>query len=98
MIIGFGFGSPLMALLMLLVTGFLSYSIYKAFRNRRWRSEQDNPYREDFLPDYEADREERKRKRRAYYYEQRERARELMRRYDLTDEEIERRVEEETRN
>jgi hypothetical protein len=32
MIIGFGFGSPLMALIMLLVTGFLSYSIYKALR------------------------------------------------------------------
>jgi hypothetical protein len=86
MIIGFGFGSPLTALLMLLVTGFISYSIYRMIKNSRRKDYtwNQNEYNEDY-----------KEKRRQYYYEQRERARRLMEEFDLTDEEIEKKIEEE---
>lgn len=83
MIIGFGFGSPLIALLMLLITGFGSYYLFKFFRGSSRRS-----------PNWE-DREELKEQRRQYYYEQRRRARELIENYDLSDEEIEEIVEKE---
>lgn len=86
MIIGFGFGSPLIALLMLIITGFLSYSFFKMFR----KSPREFTGQEQ-LEDVKSLKE----KRRKYYYEQRQNARELMGRYDLTDEEIEKKVEEE---
>jgi len=88
MIIGFGFGSPLTALLMLVVTGFLSYYFFKALKRLRYG-------REEYPPYYLEDKEELKRRKREFYYEQRQRARDMMREYDLTDEEIERRLEEE---
>jgi hypothetical protein len=81
MIIGFGFGSPLTSLLMLLATSLISYSIFKWIQSRK---------RDDAL-DEEARREALRR----YYREQRERARQMMQEYDLTDEEIERRIDEE---
>ncbi|WP_206813008.1 hypothetical protein [Paradesulfitobacterium ferrireducens] len=80
MIIGFGFGSPLESLMMLILTSILSYSLYRAWRNFTRR----NSGRLD-------DREQR----RAFYIEQRERARQMMREWDLTDEEIERRLDRE---
>lgn len=79
MIVGFGFGSPLVSLLMLAATSLLSYGLYKlATRSRRIR----NP-------------EGRKQQLRRYYREQRELARRLSREFDLTDEEIEQKVKEE---
>ena len=83
MIIGFGFGSPLQSIIMLLLTASISYLIFKSFGNRRRRNL--DPYEE-------------KERLRQYYYEQRQRARELAREYDLTDEEIEKRIEEEYGN
>lgn len=80
MIIGFGFGDPIQSILMLLLTSLISYVIFRSLRNAR-RGKRD-PLLE---------REERKR----YYYEQRERAREYAREFDLTDEEIEQRIDEE---
>ncbi|SHN83908.1 hypothetical protein [Desulfitobacterium chlororespirans] len=80
MVIGFGFGSPLQSLLMLLLTSLLSYVIFKNLRRRRHTNL--DPY------------EERER-RRQYYYEQRQRARDYAREFDLSDEEIERRLDEE---
>lgn len=82
MIIGFGFGSPLMALLMLLATSFISYSLYKWYLARK----QGQGY---------EDEEARREALRRYYREQRDRARQTMKEYDLTDEEIERRIDEE---
>jgi heme-degrading monooxygenase HmoA len=89
MIIGFGFGSPLVALLMLLVTGFISYNIYKYLKNRKtnysaWEENQDW--------------EEYKNSRREYYYRQRQKARQMMDKYNLSDEEIEEVIEKEFRN
>lgn len=83
MIIGFGFGSPLESLLMLILTSILSYSLYRAWRNLTGK----NP-----------DRFDKREQRRAFYMEQRERAREMMREWDLTDEEIERRLDREEKN
>lgn len=80
MIIGFGFGSPLESLLMLILTSILSYSLYRAWRN---------------LTGKNSDRFDEREQRRAFYIEQRERAREMMREWDLTDEEIERRLDRE---
>ncbi|NLL51095.1 MAG: hypothetical protein GX248_00110 [Peptococcaceae bacterium] len=91
MIIGFGFGSPLTALLMLIVTGFLSYSIFKALKGRR--DERERYPGQHYL----EDKEELKNKKREFYYEQRQRAWDMMREYNLTDEEIEKRVEDEFR-
>ncbi|MDQ0190208.1 DUF2236 domain-containing protein [Alicyclobacillus cycloheptanicus] len=78
MIIGFGFGSPLVSLLMLLITGTLSYLIYRA--TRRFSHPERRMTRAEL---------------RQYYYEQRRRAREFAERFDLTDEEIERKIDEE---
>lgn len=82
MIIGFGFGNPLVSLLMLLATSFISYTIFKWLQSRR-NNQQDEETRRNHL--------------RQYYREQRERARQMMKEYDLTDEEIERRIDEELR-
>jgi hypothetical protein len=78
-----------MALIMLVITGFISYNIYKYLRNR-----QSNypPWQED------QNREEYKERRREYYYKQRQKARQMMDQYDLSDEEIERLIEEEFRD
>lgn len=79
-IIGFGFGDPIQAILMVLVTSVLSYVIFKNLRAQRRRNL--DPYEE-------------KERLRQYYLEQRQRAREYAREFDLTDEEIERRIDEE---
>ena len=79
MIIGFGFGSPLVALLMLLVTSLISYGLYRAVQGgRRYRN-----------PERERDRL------RQYYRDQRALARRLMNEFDLTDEEIDQKIEQE---
>lgn len=83
MVIGFGFGSPLQSLLMLLLTSLISYVIFKNWRNRKQRN---------------LDPEEEREMRRQYYYEQRQRAQEYAREYDLSDEEIEKRLDEENGN
>jgi Mor family transcriptional regulator len=83
MIIGFGFGSPFTAFLMLIITGFISYFLVKFIRSLN---------RKSF---YLEDKEVTKEKRREYYYDQRRKAKELMDKYDLTNEEIERIIEEE---
>jgi hypothetical protein len=80
MIIGFGFGNPIQSILMLLLTSLISYVIYRSLRNVG-RGKQD-PL---------LNREQRKQ----YYFLQRQRAREYAREFDLTDEEIERRLDEE---
>ncbi len=82
MIIGFGFGNPLQSIIMLLFTSLISYVIYRSLRNVGRRKQ--NPLLE---------REQRKQD----YYAQRQRAREYAREFDLTDEEIERRLDEEDR-
>jgi hypothetical protein len=82
MIIGFGFGDPLTSFFMLILTSVLSYMLFRAFKRSK-----DNPLNE------QNKREQLK----EYYVVHRERAREMMREFDLTDEEIERRVEEEMR-
>lgn len=77
--IGFGFGSPLVSLLMLLATSLISYGLYKLVtKSRRPRN-------------LESRREELRR----YYREQRELARRLSREFDLSDEEIEEKITEE---
>lgn len=81
MIIGFGFGTPLVSLLMLLATSLLSFAIY------RWTTRSSRPRNP------EARREQLRR----YYEEQRELARRMSREFDVSDEEIERRIEEEMR-
>jgi len=81
LIIGFGFGSPLTGLVMLLVTSLLSYALYRAFQKA---------IRQTLNPDRERER------RRAYYLEMREQARRL-KEYDLSDEEIEHRLDDEFR-
>ncbi|UWG98775.1 hypothetical protein LPY66_08280 [Dehalobacter sp. DCM] len=94
MIIGFGFGSPLMALLMLIITASLSYFIFKAIRGRQVN--HDGRFHGDYIDVYpEQNTEEVKAQMRDYYQEQRRHAREMMREYDLTDEEIEKRIEQE---
>jgi len=81
-IIGFGFGNPLQSIIMLLFTSLISYVIYRSLRNVG-RGKQ-NPL---------LKREQRKQD----YYAQRQWAREYARQFDLTDEEIERRLDEEDR-
>jgi ribosomal protein S4 len=83
LIIGFGFGSPLIALTMLIITSIISYSLFKAYRSKRYGGEYDGEY-------HYNEREQR----RAYYRQMREEARRL-KQYDLTDEEIERKLDEE---
>ena len=82
MIIGFGFGSPLVALLMLIITASISYTIFRAIK----KSVDSKPTNN--LEDY-------KEKRREFYYQQRDKAYEMMKEYDLSDEEIERKLDEE---
>ncbi|MDQ7094053.1 hypothetical protein REC12_10680 [Desulfosporosinus sp. PR] len=80
MIIGFGFGSPMQSIIMLLLTSLLSLVIYRSLRNvGRGR------------PDPISLREQR----RQYYYTQRQKAREYIREFDLTDEEIEQKLDKE---
>jgi len=88
MFIGIGAGSPLVALFMLLVTGFGSYFLFRMLR-RRWDAFD--------ADDRGGSREEAKVRRRQYYYDQREQARRMSELYDLTDEEIERKVDDEFR-
>lgn len=75
MIFGFGFGSPLISIVMLIVTSLISYGIFRITTGRRRK-----PSREEL---------------RRYYHEQRRIARKMSREYDLTDEEIERRIDDE---
>jgi len=82
MIIGFGIGTPLMAILMLVVTSLLSFYIFKLLKKRE-------------KYDFDFDEREYRERRREFYYNQRQRAREMAKKYDLTDEEIERIIEEE---
>jgi hypothetical protein len=82
LIIGFGFGSPLVALLMLIATSLLSYSLWRMWRSNKFDRRSEEEKREEL---------------RRYYYEQRELARRLSREFDLSDEEIERRIDEELR-
>ena len=83
MIIGFGFGDPIQSISMLLLTTLISYVIYRGFRNLG---------RRNLDPLLERER------RKQYYYEQRQQAKEYAREFDLTDEEIEKRLEEEFGN
>ena len=76
MIIGFGIGSPLTAILMLIITSLLSFYIFKAFKKREGHN-------------FDFDELEYRKKRREFYYYQRQKAREMAKKYDLTDEEIE---------
>ncbi len=82
MIIGFGFGSPLVALLMLIATSLLSYGLFRMLRSGKFDRRSPEEKREEL---------------RRYYYEQRDLARRLSREFDLTDEEIERKIDEELR-
>ncbi len=82
MIIGFGFGNPLQSIIMLLFTSLISYIIYRSLRHVGRGKHK--PL---------SEREQRKQN----YYAQRQRAREYAREFDLTDEEIERRLDEEDR-
>ena len=82
MIIGVGFGDPFTSLLMLLGTSILSYMIFRALKGSR-----------NFGKGEERERE----KLRDYYVMQRARAQEMMKEFNLTDDEIEQRVERELR-
>lgn len=82
MIIGFGFGNPIQSILMLILTSLISYVIFKNLRSIKRRNEDPSLERE---------------KRKQYYYEQRQQAREYAREFDVTDEDIERRLDEEFR-
>lgn len=82
MIIGFGFGDPIQSILMLLLTSFISYALFRGLRNLGRKKQ--NPIIE-------------REKRKQYYYEQRQLAREYAREFNLTDEEIERRLDKEFR-
>ncbi|KUO58871.1 MAG: hypothetical protein APF84_14150 [Gracilibacter sp. BRH_c7a] len=86
MIIGIGFGSPLVALLMLFTTAFISYTIFRTIK-KSIQSSSFSDNSEDF-----------KEKRRSFYYQQRDKAYEMMNEYDLSDKEIEDRIDEETHN
>lgn len=77
MFFSFGFGSPLMSILMMIVTGLISYFMFRALNGRAGRRK---PTRAEL---------------RNYYYEQRIRVREESRHFNLSDEEIERRIDEE---
>lgn len=82
MIIGFGFGNPIQSILMLILTSLVSYVVFKNIRSMKRRNEDPSLERE---------------KRKQYYYGQRQRAREYAREFDVTDEDIERRLDEEFR-
>jgi hypothetical protein len=85
MIIGFGFGNFTTALLMLLITSFLSYSLFRALGRRQSRGNWNEP----------EDAARIRQRRREYYYEQRRKAREMTEKYDLSDAEIEKIIAEE---
>lgn len=87
MIIGFGFGNLWTTLIMLLITGTLSYFLFRFLNGGRTRR-----FRED-----SEDRDRLKKQRREYYHQQREKARAMQEKYNLSDEEIERIIEEELR-
>lgn len=76
MIIGFGFGSPLTSLAMLLVTSLVSYGIYRWVARRR--VPRDGPARRAAL--------------RRYYEEQRRVARRMAQEFDVSDDEMEARI------
>lgn len=78
MILGFGFGNPLVSILMLIATSLISYAVFRAF-NRNGA----------------AKRRSTRAELREYYYEQRRRARELSSQFDLTDDEIEKKIDDE---
>lgn len=82
MILGFGFGDPIQSIVMLLLTSLISYAVFRSIRTI-------GHGKQDPLIERE--------KRRQFYYEQRERAREYAREFNLTDEEIEKRLDEEFR-
>ena len=86
MIIGIGFGSPLVAFLMLIITASISFLIYRAIRNSLTISSDRNISEQDF-----------KEERRQFYRQQRDKAHKMIKEYDLTDEEIERRIDKESR-
>ncbi|MCL6454892.1 MAG: hypothetical protein K6T78_14895 [Alicyclobacillus sp.] len=77
--IAFGFGPPWVSLLMLVATGLISFLLFRVTSRAGAR----NP----------ASRRRTRAQLRAYYYEQRRRAREFAREFDLSDEEIERRID-----
>jgi len=68
----------------LIVTSVLSFYIFKLFKKR-----------EKYDIDFDFDEREYRERRREFYYNQRQRAREMAKKYDLTDEEIERIIDEE---
>lgn len=84
MIIGFGFGSPLVALLMLIITASISYTIFRAIK----KSVATPSVSENNIEDYIEERRE-------YYYQQRDKAYKMMQEFDLTDEEIEKKINDE---
>ncbi len=79
MIIGFGFGNPLVSIAMLLLTSGASYLVFRVFH--RSRVAQQSTKKELYQ----------------YYQEQRRYARELSAKFDLSDEEIEQKIEDELR-
>jgi hypothetical protein len=79
MVLGFGFGSPLTSILMLIGTSLLSYFVFRVL-NRNKNSGK-NLSRDEL---------------RQYYYEQRRRARDFSAKFDLTDEEIEKKIDNES--
>lgn len=82
MIIGIGFGSPLVTLLMLIITASISYTIFKAIKKS---------VKSKSISNFEVYKE----KRREYYYQQRDNAYKMMEEFDLSDEEIEKKIDEE---
>lgn len=78
MILGFGFGSPLVSILMLIGTSLLSYLIFRVLN--RSGKHKSRPTRAEL---------------REYYYEQRKRARDMSAQFDLTDAEIEQKIDSE---
>ena len=78
MIIGFGFGNPLISILMLIATSLISYLVFRLFSRKS--SPSSKPTRSEL---------------RQYYDEQRRQVRKLSSQFDLTDEEIEKKINEE---
>lgn len=82
MIIGIGFGSPLVTLLMLIITASISYTIFRTIKKS---------VKSKSINNLELYKEER----REYYNQQRDKAYKMMEEYDLTDAEIEKKINEE---
>ena len=78
MIIGFGFGNPLISILMLIATSLISYLVFRLFSKKSFTTPK--PTRSEL---------------RQYYYDQRRQVQELSSQFDLTDEEIEAKINEE---